>query len=170
MPITNQYQQNTQNQQNQQNQPRYPKLNHEFVINDTMSPDPQNVLPANHRNKIQHTHFAIDAINIWTISTSDRPILQLYKNDDEILTRQSIFYHPLLNLTINSMGKKVECPPPPLNVIDRYTDMFNKWPSPRTVHKGADLVLEPCPEYIWDYDLKLFQHIKTKSCLLGYRI
>ena len=64
MSMTNQNQQNPQNQHNQQNQPRYPKLNHEFVINDTMSPDPQNILPANHRNNHKYTHFAIDAINI----------------------------------------------------------------------------------------------------------
>ena len=78
MSMTNQNQQNPQNQQNQQNQPRYPKLNHEFIINDTMSPDPQNILPANQRNNHKYTHFAIDAINIWTIYKSDRPILQFY--------------------------------------------------------------------------------------------
>ena len=170
MSMTNQNQQNTQNKLNQQNQPRYPKLNHDFIINGTISPDPQNILPANHRNSIKHKHFAIDAINIWTISTSDRPILQLYRNEDDILTRQSIFYHPLLNLTVSHMGRQMDCPPPPFNVIDRYTDMFNRYPSPRTVQKEADLLLESCPEYIWNYDLRLFQHIKTKTCLFGYRI
>ena len=168
--MTNQNQQNQQNQQHQQNQPVYPKLNHEFVINDTMSPDPQNILPANHRSKNQHTHFAIDAINIWTISKSDRPILQLYRNEDDILTRQNIFYHPLLKLTVTHMGRQIDCPPPPLSVTDRYIDMFNRYPSPRTVQKETDLALEACQEYTWNYDLKLFQHIKTKTCLFGYRI
>ena len=170
MSITNQNQQNPQNQQNQQNQPMYPKLNHEFVINDTISPDPQNILPANQRSKIRHTHFAIDAINIWTISISDRPILQLYRNDNDILTRQEIFYHPLMKITVNHMGSQYNCPPPPLNVIDRYTDKFNKCPSPRTVHIGTDLALESCPEYVWNYDKRLFEHIKTKTCLFGYNI
>ena len=170
MSMTNQNQQNPQNQQHQQNQTIYPKLNHEFVINDTISPDPQDILPANHRSKNQHTHFAIDAINIWTISISDRPILQLYRNDNDILTRQKIFYHPLMNIIVTHTGQLHTCPPPPLNVIDRYTNMFNKCPSPRTVQKGTDLALESCPEYIWNYDMKLFQHIKTKTCLFGYRI
>ena len=135
-----------------------------------MSPDPQNILPANQRNNHKYTHFAIDAVNVWTIYKSDRPILQLYRNEDDILTRQSIFYHPLLRITVTHMGRQIECPPPPLSVVDRYIDMFNRYPSPRTVNKGADIFLESCPEFIWDYDLKLFQHIKNKSCLFGYRI
>ena len=131
-----------------------------------MSPDPQNVLPANHRCNSKHTHFSIDAVNVWTISKSDRPILQLYRNEDDILTRQSIFYHPLLKLTVTHMGRQMDCPPPPLSVIDRYIDMFNRYPSPRTVSKGADLVLESCPEFIWDYNLKLFHILKTKHAFL----
>ena len=170
MPMTNQNQPNPQTQQNQQNQPRYPKLNHEFVINNTMSPDLQNILPANYRNSHKYTHFSIDTINVWTIYKSDRPILQLYKNQDDILTRESMFYHPLLNMTVNHMCKKTDCPPPPLSVVDRYMDMFNRNPSLRTVSEGADLFLESCPDFMWDYDLKVFRHIKHKMCLFGYRI
>ena len=76
----------------------------------------------------------------------------------------------MLRITVSHRGKQIESPPPPLSVVDRYIDMFNRYPSPSTVHKGADLVLESCPEYIWDYDLKLFKHIKHNTCLFGYRI
>ena len=167
--MTNQNQQNPQNQQIQQNQPVYPKLDYEFVIHDTISPDPQNVLPANHRNNNKHIHVAIDAVNVWTISKSDRPILQLYRNEDTILTRQNIYYHPLLKLTLTHMGSQIVCPPPPLSIIDRYIDMFNRYPSPRTVQKGADSALESCSDFVWNYELRLFQHVKTKACLFGYR-
>ena len=166
--MTNQNQPSLQNQQIYQNQTRYPKLDHEFVINDTMSPDPQNILPANHRDSHKYTHFSIDAIHVWTIYKSDRPILQLYKNQDDMLTRESIFYHPLLKMTVTHMCNKIDCPPPPLSVV--YMDMFNRNPSPCTVNKGADLFLESCPDFMWDYDLKVFRHIKHKMCLFGYRI
>ena len=168
--MTNQNQPTLQNQQTYQNQTRYPKLDHEFIINDTMSPDPQNILPANHRNSHKYTHFSIDTINVWTVYTSDRPILQLYKNQDDILTRENIFYHTLMRTTVTHTGHKIDYPPPPLSVVDRYMDMFNKHPSPRTVNKGADLCLESCPDFMWDYDLNVFRHIKSNICLFGYRI
>ena len=89
---------------------------------------------------------------------------------NNVLTREPVYYNPQIQCVVSQKGAKLCHSLPPQLALNDYSSQFNAQSSVNTLNINGEACLAIYPDYIYDYDLKLFRNKHTNVCLFGYKL